>query len=98
MRSSWNPDHIPAPLTEGGIRDWADDLTAKGLFQVMDAQLDGLETQKLSIDIIQCILTATLPVKRHLPSRRRIQAEAVSKGASPGKEPSKGASPDKESP
>jgi hypothetical protein len=79
MRSSWNPDHVPAPLTQDGLHDWADDLMAKGLFQVMDAQLDGLESEKLSTDILTCILTVTLPVKRKLPSRRRIFVAAKSR-------------------
>lgn len=90
MRSSWNPDHIPAPLTQDGICAWAGDISGKRLFQVMDAQLDGLEPEKLSADILACILTATLRVKRKLPSRQRILDYVAAAKSQPGPDMLKG--------
>jgi hypothetical protein len=52
------------------IYDWADDLMKAGRFQYLDTAIGAFHPEDMTTDNLLGVLTATLPVKSRLPSRK----------------------------
>jgi hypothetical protein len=52
------------------IYSWADDLMKAGRFQYLDAAIAAFQPADMTTDNLLGVLTATLPAKSKLPSRK----------------------------
>lgn len=64
---------IPQDLDR--IYDWADLLMSAGRLADLDAAISGAKISDLSTDNLLGLLTATLPVRSKLPSRKQLYEE-----------------------
>ena len=60
--------------TLDAIYEWSDDLMRAGRLREIESVLKNLRTD--NVDVLIGFLTATLPVKSNLPSRKRIYTMA----------------------
>lgn len=54
------------------IYDFMDDLMRKGEFEALDLYLAGIDSRNLSIETMLAMLTAILPARNCLPSRKAL--------------------------
>ena len=58
------------------IYDRVDELMREGRFQILDEILSHIRVNKMTVDVLLGLLTATLPAKKKLPSRPSFFREA----------------------